>query len=94
MNKRIPLLILVPALCVGGVAIGQEMLLDMAANKVITRYQTASCQQLAMQRGAPKTPEQQRAVQFLHNDPTARAAFINKIAAPIANKLFECGLIP
>jgi hypothetical protein len=94
MNKRIPLLILVPALCLGSVAIGQEMLLDMAANKVITRYQNASCEQLAMQRAAPKTPEQQRAVQFLHNDPTARAAFINKIAAPIANKLFECGLIP
>ncbi len=84
----------VPILCVASVAIGQEMLLDLAANKVITRYQNASCQQLAMQRGAPKTPEQQRVVQFLHNDPTARAAFIDKIAAPIANKLFECGLIP
>jgi hypothetical protein len=23
-----------------------------------------------------------------------RAAFINKIAAPIANKMFECGMIP
>jgi hypothetical protein len=23
-----------------------------------------------------------------------RAAFINKIAAPIANKMFECGMVP
>jgi hypothetical protein len=94
MNKRISLLVVLPVLCVASAAIGQERLLDMAANKVITKYQTASCDQLAMQRGAPKTPEQQKVVQFLRNDPTARAAFISRIAAPIANKLFECGLIP
>jgi len=23
-----------------------------------------------------------------------RSAFINKVAAPIANKMFECGMIP
>jgi len=33
-------------------------------------------------------------VQFLKNDPQARTAFLNKVAAPIANKLFECGMIP
>jgi hypothetical protein len=28
------------------------------------------------------------------NDPRRRTAFINQVAAPIANKLFECGVIP
>jgi len=33
-------------------------------------------------------------VNFLRNDPQARFAFIDKVAAPIANKMFECGMIP
>ena len=28
------------------------------------------------------------------SDPQMRTAFINKVAAPIANKMFECGMIP
>ena len=94
MNKRISLALLASTLCVAGVAIGQEMLLEMAANKVITKYQTASCEQLWVQRSEPKSPQEEKVVQFLHNDPTARAAFLNRIAAPVANKLFECGMIP
>jgi hypothetical protein len=43
---------------------------------------------------APPSPQEIKAVEFLHNDAQMRAAFINKVAAPIANKLFECGLIP
>jgi len=31
---------------------------------------------------------------ILRNDPQMRQAFINRAAAPIANKLFECGMIP
>jgi hypothetical protein len=42
----------------------------------------------------PKSEEEQRAVQFLRNDPQARIAFINQDAAPIVNKMFECGMIP
>ena len=33
-------------------------------------------------------------MQFLKNDPQARTAFINKVAGPIVNKMFECGMIP
>jgi hypothetical protein len=94
MNKRISLLVIAPVLCVAGAAIGQEMLMDMAVNKVITKYQSASCEQLWASRSAPKTPEQMKVVQFLRNDPTARETFINRIAGPVANKLFECGMIP
>ena len=33
-------------------------------------------------------------VEVLRNDPQMRTEFINRVAAPIANKLFECGMIP
>jgi hypothetical protein len=37
---------------------------------------------------------EQRAVEVLRNDPQMRTVFLNQVAAPIANKLFECGMIP
>lgn len=80
-------------LAVAGAAMAQGMILDMAANKVIAKYQSASCEQLWAAKAAPKSPEEQQAVTFLHNDPTARVAFLNKIAGPVTNKMFECGMI-
>src|SRR5215472_11745310 len=71
----------------------QHPMLDQLANKVIQKYQTSSCQQLAQQKQEPPSPEKVKAVQFLKTDPTLRTYFINKIAGPIANKLFECGFI-
>ena len=94
MNKRARILVVVCALCAAGVAGGQGMILDMVANKVIGKYQSASCEQLWQQKGEPKSQEEQNAVQFLRNDPQARTAFINKVAGPIVNKMFECGMIP
>lgn len=44
--------------------------------------------------GQPKPEMEERAIQALRNDPQMRNAFINRIAAPIANKMFECGMIP
>jgi len=94
MNKRIYLLAGAAAVFVAGVALGQGRILDMVANKVIGKYQSASCEQLWQQKGQPKSEEEQRVVQFLKNDPQARTAFLNQVAAPIANKMFECGMIP
>ncbi len=97
MNVRISRIsrwVVAPVLCVAGLAFSQEMLMDAAANRVIQKYEMASCDQLWMQKSQPPTPEKERVVQFLRNDPTARTAFINRIAAPIANKMFECGMIP
>jgi hypothetical protein len=31
---------------------------------------------------------------MLRNDPQMRTEFLNRVAAPIANKLFECAMIP
>jgi hypothetical protein len=74
----------------------QHPLLDMAANKVITKYQNSTCEQLWAERAnkQPPTPQQQKVIAFLKSDPTMRTLFINKVAAPIANKMFECGMIP
>jgi hypothetical protein len=73
---------------------GQHPMLDQLANKVIQKYQNSSCQQLAQQKQEPPSPEKVKAVQFLKTDPTLRIYFINKIAGPVANKLFDCGFIP
>jgi hypothetical protein len=84
------------ALAGGTYAQDQHPILDQAANKVIQKYQTSSCQQLWAEKAnkQPPSPGEQKAIQFLKSDPQMRTLFINKVAAPIANKMFECGMIP
>jgi len=76
----------------------QYPILDKIAGKVIAKYQNSSCEQLAAARGQPPTGRraaaEERVVAVLHSDPQMRAEFMNRVAAPIANKLFECGIIP
>ena len=72
----------------------QYPILDAVANKVIQRYQNSSCSQLMAQRDQPRGPEEQHAIQLLRDDPQMRQAFIDRVAAPISNKLFECRMIP
>jgi hypothetical protein len=69
-------------------------IMDMIANKVIQKYQTSNCEQLWEQKSKPKSPKEQEFIQILRADPQMRTAFINKVAAPIVNKMFECGMIP
>jgi len=94
MIKRACLFALVLALLVVGVAGAQHPLLDMIANKVIQKYQQATCEQLWQQKSQPKPANEQELIQMLRGDPQMRTEFLNKIAAPIANKMFECGMIP
>jgi len=73
-------------------------ILDKIADKVVQKYQSSTCEQLWQERAqkgkTPENPMEQRALEMLKSDAQMRAAFINKIAAPIANKMFECGMIP
>jgi len=95
MFKRAWLLALaVTVICWTVVYAQQHPIVDAIANKVIQRYQQSSCEQLAKQKSEPKPPQEEKAVELLHHDPQVRAEFLNKVAAPIANKMFECGLIP
>ncbi len=72
----------------------QHPVVDKIADKVIHKYQQTSCEQLMKQKTEPKTPQEQEAVEMLQKNPQIRAEFLNKVAAPIANKMFECRLIP
>jgi hypothetical protein len=78
------------------VAQAQYPVLDAIANKVAQKYQTSSCEQLWQQKAQKKAPSQQEqeAMQMLRNDPKMRASFVNIVAAPIVNKMIECGMIP
>jgi hypothetical protein len=100
MIRRLYLLAFMSVLLPVGLARAQESfpIMEQIAQKVIEKYQTSSCQQLAQQKSQPPTGQkaqmEQRAIQTLRNDPQMRTAFLNRVAAPIANKLFECGMIP
>jgi hypothetical protein len=99
MRRYSYVLALITFLLYVGIAGAQQYpILDKVAQKVIQKYQTSSCQQLAQEKSQPPTGRkaqmEQKAVEMMHNDPQMRAAFINQVAAPIANKLFECGMIP
>jgi hypothetical protein len=107
MTKRHYSFIAVIALCslaVLGVALlsstgaqaQQYPIMNDFANRIIQKYTSATCEQLWEKRSAhtPPTAEEQRIIGFLRSDPQMRAAFINQIAPPIANKMFDCGMIP
>jgi len=68
-------------------------LMNMIADRVIQKYQQATCEQLWKKKGH-KTDEEKNLIQLLRDDPQMRHAFIDKVAAPIANKMFDCGMLP
>lgn len=82
----------------GGFAQSQYPMMDKLSDRVIQKYESSSCQQIAAQRAQRPTGRraamEQRVIQMLHQDPQMRQEFLNRVAAPIANKLFECGIIP
>ena len=99
MRKRFYLFTLASILLPVGIASAQQYpIMEKVVQKVIQKYQTSSCEQLAQEKSQPptgmKAEMEQRAIEALRNDPQMRTAFINQVAAPIANKLFECGMIP
>ncbi|MFO1394601.1 MAG: hypothetical protein U1F09_12625 [Steroidobacteraceae bacterium] len=95
MSKKLALIALVPLALGAGVASAQDYpMLDKVANKVIAKYQNSSCEQLFVQQNQPKSAEEQKFVQLLQSDPQLQQAFFAKVAAPIATKLFSCGLLP
>ena len=93
MKKRIWLISVVAGIT-AGIAYAQYPILDMVAGNVVQKYQGSSCEQLWQKKSEPKSMEEQRVIGLLQNDPQMRTAFINQVAAPIANKMFECGMIP
>lgn len=83
-----------------------ETLLDVGANLVIKKYENASCAEVAKMQPQSKSAQsspteggkdaglQAKALEMLQKNPEMRQLFINRVAGPIANKMFECNLIP
>jgi len=104
MRKRLAVFVLVPALwLVSGTPQAQQPqqqypMADMLAQRIIDKYNNSTCVQLATAKSEKPTGEkaqmEQRIIAALKADPQMRAEFINRVAAPIANKMFECGMIP
>ena len=81
-------------LSAGAASASDNPLLDMIAQSVIKKYQGSTCEQLWQQRNAPKSAEAKEFLQLLEKNPSLRTEFINEVAAPVVNKMFECGLVP
>ena len=95
MSKRAFAVIAIVTAAAAGIVYAQQFpILDAVANKVVQRYQSSSCEQLYEKKGQPKGPEEQRVIGLLKSDPAMRTEFLNRVAGPIANKMFECGMIP
>jgi hypothetical protein len=99
MSKHVMRSAIAAALLFTSVAHAQQYpMLDAAASRLVQKYQQSNCEQLwqerAAKKGVPPSPGEQKVVQAMRNDPQMRAEFINRVAAPIADKMFECGMIP
>jgi hypothetical protein len=95
MSKLSPkLLAAASVLTLAGTALADYPLMNLVADKVIQKYQSASCEQLWAQKSQPKGEQEQRLISLLKSDPQLRTAFMNKVAGPISNKMFDCGMIP
>jgi hypothetical protein len=94
VKRSISMTVFVATLIVAGAVAAQGMLVDGAADRVIAKYQAASCDQLKAQKAEPPSEKEKIALDLLREDPKARVAFVNKIAAPVLNKMFECSMIP
>jgi hypothetical protein len=97
----IPLFLLIASAPAASPQQSQYPILDKLAQKVIDKYRTTSCADLKAKKEAPKPAEpaneaqmKEKVVTMLRNDPKMREHFLNMIAGPIANKMFECGMVP
>ena len=93
MLKLSALAVAITLLAAVGLAHAQFPIMERVADKVIQKYQSSTCEQLWASRGK-KSEEEERAVGFLRSDPQMREAFFNKLAGPVMNKMFECGMVP
>ena len=94
MRKSTGVTVFVGTMMIAGAVAAQGVLVDAAADKVIKKFEAATCDQLKAQKNEPPSEKEKIALDLLRDDPKARVAFIDKIAAPVLNKMFECDIIP
>jgi hypothetical protein len=94
VSKSIGVALFVSAVMIADAAAAQSVLVDAAADKVIKKFEAATCDQLKARKDEPPSEEKKIALDLLRDDPKARVAFVDRIAAPVLNKMFECHMIP
>jgi hypothetical protein len=102
MNRLLAVVVVLVSVSVAAATTARQAaptpVMDAVAQKVIQKYQNASCSDLMVKKTTPPTDEQAQkraqAIEAMRNNPAMRQAFIDRVAAPIANKLFDCGMIP
>jgi hypothetical protein len=78
-----------------GAAVAQDYpILNMVADRVNEKYRNATCEQVWADKEKPKGEMEKNLIQMLRENPQMRQVFIDKVAATVANKMFECGLVP
>jgi len=81
-----------------GQATQQYPIADKVADKIIAKYQTSTCEQLKEKKqqghGGQDEQMQTKVLELLKNDKAMREHFLNRIAGPVVNKMFECGMVP
>ena len=78
MNKSIGIAVFVSSMFIAGSVFAQGMLVDAAADKVIKKYQAATCDQLKALKERAPSEEEKIALDLLRDDPKARVAFMIK----------------
>jgi hypothetical protein len=94
MNKKHYLYAVLPAFFLVAAVRADYPLMNIVADKVIDKYKNATCEELWEDKDKPKSDEAKNAIQILKENPQMRIDFIDKIAAPVVNKMFECGMVP
>jgi hypothetical protein len=84
-------------------AVNREQLVELIGDQVATRISQSSCSEfqstldrLKAQKtqGGSNSAKRKRVMDAMKANPELRTSFINKVAGPVANKMFDCGLIP
>lgn len=90
------ILMLAGALLLAAPAAQAQDMVTMLGQKIVQKYTSTSCADLIAKKAnpAPPSPMETRVIAALKADPAKRQEFINLIAGPIANKMFDCGMIP
>jgi adenosyl cobinamide kinase/adenosyl cobinamide phosphate guanylyltransferase len=86
------------ALFAGGARAQDHALVERLAERVVHKYAYATCAELADEHRHKPIGEhadiEEHAIREINNDPQMRREFIDRVAVPLANRMFECGFIP
>ncbi len=94
MIARTMTLVTVLVLFAGAACAQDYPMLNMVADRVISKYQSMTCEQVWQEKEKPKGDMERNLIQILRENPQMRQVFIDKIAPVVVNKMFECGMVP